>query len=458
MKEKNKQNGHMLNRRDFIRFSSAALVSVSLPYTSGCSLFRSKPPVFPENACLHPGFTISDATHAQVFESSKIGSIHMRNRIMRSATTMGMGDGKGLPTEELEKTYVELAEGGVGAIITGMACIQKNGGIPITTGLMIDSDEQIEAYRKVTDAVHRYNTPIIMQVAHSGWQTRSAVTGHTPVAPSAIRHPIFDEDMPHALTEPEIEEIITNFVKAIERAQQAGFDGVQLHGAHGYLLSGFLSPYMNQREDQWGGSLENRFRIVREIYERTRKKVGDYPIMIKISAYDFADNGMRIEESVQIAKMLENSGCDAIEVSCGAADGFSTLRAPELPVDALLKCTSMLKNANVITKTLVPFILPYAVPLRTPIDNFNVCAAKEIKQRVNIPVIVVGGIKRSNDIQQIISQGMADYVAMSRAFIIEPDIVNRFQDKLQAESECISCCYCLVCIEENPVHCYYGEV
>ncbi|MFO7557228.1 MAG: NADH:flavin oxidoreductase [Desulfobacterales bacterium] len=458
MKEKNKQNGHMLNRRDFIRLSSAAVVSVSLPYTSGCSLFRPEHPVQPGNECLHPGFTISDATHAQVFESSKIGSIPMRNRIFRSATTMGMGDGNGLPTEELVKTYVELAEGGVGAIITGMACVQQNGAVPITTGLMIDSDEQIAAYRNVTETIHKYNTPLIMQVAHSGWQTRSAITGHPPVAPSAIKHPIFDEELPHALTESEIQEIITNFVKAIERAQRAGFDGVQLHGAHGYLLSGFLSPHMNQREDQWGGSLENRFRIVREIYGKSRKKVGAYPIMIKISAYDFADNGMRIEESVQIAKMLEDMGCDAIEVSCGAADGFSTMRAPEFPTDAVLKCTSKFKNANIITKTLLPFILPYAVPLRTPIDNFNVCAAQEIKQRVNIPVIVVGGIKRSNDIQQIISRGMADYVAMSRAFIIEPDIVNKFKDKLQAESECISCCYCLVCIEDNPVQCYYGQV
>jgi len=458
MKEKNQQNEHRLNRRDFIRLSSAALVSVSLPYTSGCSMFRPGPPVQPGNECLQPGFAISDATHAQVFENSKIGSIPMRNRILRSATTMGMGDGNGLPTESLVNTYIELAEGGVGAIITGMACIQKNGAIPIKTGLMIDSDEQIATYRNVTETVHKHNTPIIMQIAHSGWQTRSAITGHPPVAPSAIRHPLFDEDLPHELTESEIQEIITNFVKAIERAKGAGFDGVQLHGAHGYLLSGFLSPHMNQREDQWGGSLENRFRIIREIYEKSRKKVGAYPIMIKISAYDFADDGMRIEESVEIAKMLEDAGCDAIEVSCGAADGFSTLRASEFPTDAVLKCTSKFKDANIITKTLLPFILPYAVPLRTPIDNYNVCAANEIKQRVNIPVIVVGGIRRSSDIQQIISRGMADYVAMSRAFIIEPDIVNKFKDKLQAESECISCCYCLVCMEDNPVQCYYGEV
>jgi 2,4-dienoyl-CoA reductase-like NADH-dependent reductase (Old Yellow Enzyme family) len=307
--------------------------------------------------------------------------------------------------------------------------------------------------------VHQDNTPIIMQIAHCGRQTRRAITGEPTVAPSAITDNYYNEETPKALTELEIKEIIQNFVLAIDRARKAGFDGVQLHAAHGYLLSEFLSPNMNQRTDKWGGTIENRFRIIKEIYEGARKRVGDYPILVKVSAYDYQPNGLRVNETIKMATMLQGVGCDGIEVSCGVLDdGFSTIRVPELPVEPALAFSFRFKNQYYIVKKILPYIAPLLMDTHEPIDNYNVCAAQEIKQRVDIPIIVVGGIRKLRDIEQIIGGNMADYIAMSRPFIIEPDIVNKFRTQSQTKSECISCGYCIVALEEMPAQCFYGQL
>ena len=442
-----------LTRRELIKSSALMLAGAGL----ACSSCRR---VERQTDCLSMEW-VFDGLKAvtQVFEPSVLGGIPLDNRIIRSATTMGLADKAGRPVEELIRKYVELAQGGVGAIITGMAGIQKDGRIAIPAALMIHEDKAIPEYKKVTKAVHAHNRPIILQLAHAGRQTRSAVTGCHKVAPSAVRHNYFNETMPKALTELEIQEIISNFISAIERARKAGFDGVQLHAAHGYLLSDFLSSHANRRTDQWGGSIENRFRIIREIFKGAKTIAGDYPVLVKINAYDKRRKGMRLEEALEIARLLQEAGCAAIEVSCGTIeDGFVTLRAPEIPVEALLAYGFQMKEKPPLVKK----VLEWAVPILTKddktIENYNLCAAQEIRQAVDIPVIVVGGIKKWKDIKQIIAEQRSDYVAMSRAFIIEPDIVNKFKDKNQAASHCISCCYCLVCAEAMPVKCFYGSL
>lgn len=192
-----------------------------------------------------------------VFERTSLAGMDFNNRIIRSATHEGMADADGVPTEKLKKLYVRLAKGGVGAIITGYAGIQPDGKTCFVNMTMMDRDELIPAYKNITDAVHEHNTPIIMQLAHCGRQTRSNVTGLPTVAPSAIRDPFYSEEKPRELSENGINEIIDNFVSAIARAKQAGFDGAQLHMAHGYLLAQFLSSHANRRKDRWGGSTEN---------------------------------------------------------------------------------------------------------------------------------------------------------------------------------------------------------
>jgi len=308
--------------------------------------------------------------------------------------------------------------------------------------------------------VHKYNTPIIMQIGHDGPVTRRVNTGVATVGPSAIADKSYNEEKPKALSELEIKEIIKNIILAIGRAQKAGYDGVELFTTHGGLLSAFLSENSNIRTDKWGGTTENRFRIIRESYEGARNQFKDYPIIIKVNAYDFQPDGMRVEEMVKIASLLENAGCDGIEVSSGVAgDGFSPVRVHDFPTDMLLEYNFAYKDLSPTLKTLTKYGMPLFSWMYKyePVNN-NVCAAQKIKNAVSIPVIVVGGIRKLNDIEQIIGRNMADYVSMARPFISEPDIVNKFKAERQVSSECLECGHCILALEELPVECFYGEV
>jgi 2,4-dienoyl-CoA reductase-like NADH-dependent reductase (Old Yellow Enzyme family) len=395
----------------------------------------------------------------ETFEHASLAGIRLKNRIIRSATHEGMADEKGFPTEKLTKLYVRLAKGDVGAIITGYAAVQANGKSSLLAMTMIDNDDSISAYRKMTDAVHECGTPIIMQIAHCGRQTRVKSTGFPTVAPSALRDGFFSEDTPKELSEEEIYEIIHNFASAIVRTQEAGFDGVQLHVAHGYLLSEFLSDYSNRRRDRWGGSTVNKYRIIGEIFKRAKEQVGGYPILVKMNAYDGRNSGMRIEEAVRIAQMLEESGCAAIEVSCGVAeDGVYAMRGERLPVEAALNYTFKYKNLPGFIKAIAKPILGTVMKQPKPLLKFNLDAAIQIRTAVSIPVIVVGGLNSIDEIDGIIGNHNIDFVSMSRPFIIEPDIVSKFHKGLQAKSKCIMCNYCAVIAEERPLKCYYGKL
>lgn len=392
-----------------------------------------------------------------VWDETEIAGIRLKNRIIRSATNERMADEQGKPTEMLFRKYEALAKGEVGAIITGFAGVQLNGKSPNGNMLMMDRDDNIESFRKLTTIVHHYGTPIFMQLAHSGRQTRSKATGFPTVAPSPIRDKIFRDDIPLELTEPQIYQLIDDFVLAIERAKAAEFDGVQLHLAHGYLLSSFLTPHMNKRKDQWGGSTENRFRIAEEIIQRARKRVGDYPILVKMNAWEKSRDGIKLPEAIKIAKLLEQAGYDAIEVSCGIAEeGFVTPRG-EVPYEMLLKQNDRFKKTPKLLYPVIKGVMKRAGASPDPRFLYNVDSAAEIKKNVKIPIIVVGGIRDLHDISDIIQNEKSDYVSMSRPFIIEPGIVKKFRTGKQTESKCMNCNYCMVGVEGAPLKCYYGK-
>lgn len=394
-----------------------------------------------------------------IFQPSLLAEIKFKNKIVRSATHEGLADEKGYPTEQLKKLYVQLAKGDVGAIITSHTGIQQNGKSSYYRMCMIDNDTSISHYKNLVDSVHKYATPIILQISHCGRQTRSKITGEQPVAPSAIKDKFFNEELPKELTEHEIEEIIKNFVDAIERAKKAGFDGVQLHLAHGYLLAQFLSPYTNHRKDKWGGNTENRFRIIGEIFYKSKNKVGNYPILVKLNAYDRRKNGLRIEEAIKIAKLLEKVGCSAIEISCGVAeDGFCIVRCNKIPVEAGFRYNFKFKKVNSIIKKIIRPMVNMLMPPINPLINYNVAAAQALKEQISIPVIAVGGIRSIDAISDIIKTKKADFIAMSRPFIIEPDIVKNFKEGKQSISSCINCAYCVIVIEEKPLRCYSGRI
>ena len=390
----------------------------------------------------------------RVFERTSISGIVLENRIIRSATLEGMGDEAGYPRADLITIYERLAENKVGAIITGYVTVQRNGRT-VPTMCVFDDDKHIDNYKKICARVREHNVPLILQITHGGGQC-FADNATENVAPSSVSYPRYPK--PRALAESEIEDIINRFVQAVIRAKKADFSAVQIHAAGGYLLSAFLSPHFNRRQDQWGGSTENRFRIVSEIISRARQQVGDFPILIKISAYDGIRDGTTVEESVQISKMLQEAGYNAIEVTCGNVDMLYTIRVTRAPVKAIFSFIPQYASMPAFQKKLMALFMPLAVKSYRPLRNYNVEAARRIKEQVIIPVIVTGGIRRLQDIEEIITRNTADYVSMCRPFIIEPNIVSKFLSGKQTESRCIDCGYCLFGVTNAQLRCYYGRI
>lgn len=391
-----------------------------------------------------------------VFESWSLGTLRIKNRIIRSATHEGMAHPDGMPTDGLEKIYQRLAAGGAGAIITGYVGVKRNGRT-FSNMRMFDSDAYIDVYRGINDRLKSLGTPVIVQLAHGGSRSNGKVTGEDVIGPGH-RRKNDSGDVCREASEADILAVIDAFVAAVVRARKAGFDGVQLHAGHGYLLSEFISPKLNQRMDRWGGTVENRMRIVTEILRRARQEVGSYPLLVKISAHDEFKNGLTEQDVVDSARLLQDSSCDAIEVSCGYGDFFNTVRMPGMPIDAVLGLMPGYRDKPAFQKWLLRTVAPVLSKTYKPLHNYNVDAAELIKRNVTIPVIVVGGIRKIQNITQIIAGKDIDCVSLARPFIIEPDIVEKFRQGKQDSSRCIDCGYCLIGSANNPLQCYYGRV
>jgi len=351
-----------------------------------------------------------------IFDPIPICNLELQNRFVRSATHEFLAEEDGTPTSRLGDLYEELAKNEVGLIITGYSYVLPGGQSDIYQQGIYD-DRFIEPYRKITEKVHRHKSKIALQIVHGGRQASVSDEYPVPMAPSEVKDS-HSAVMPREMTEQEILEVIEAFTKAAVRAKKAGFDGVQLHCAHGFLLSNFISPYTNRRTDRWGGSVENRSRIITEIVRRIKEEAGDsFPVLVKLNATDGfqpccskAELGLDIFQAVEIAKILEKAGVCAIEVSGGIGEAGG-------------------------------------VTIRTAINNpakeayFKDCS-KAIKSAVNIPVILVGGIRSLSVINDLLENGSADLISMSRAFISEPDIVPKFKSGKVKKARCVSCNLC----------------
>jgi len=345
-----------------------------------------------------------------LFEPAAIGKMILKNRMVRSATWEGMCYPDGRPTDKLIQYYSRLASGGVGLIITGYTYVCREGKQnPGKMGLYNDSFGS--EYQKMTQAVHDAGGRIAMQLVHAGGQARSQYSGKTPVAPSGIRTIQFPEK-PLELTQEQIRDIVRSFGIAALKAKYYGFDAVQIHGAHGYLVNQFLSPLTNQRKDQYGGSLENRSRFLMEVYDEIREKTGsDFPVCIKMNAADHLDGGLEPEDAVTVAEWLSQKGINAIEVSAGT--GASGKKNPaRSKIDAPEK------------------------------EAYNLSFAQRIKEAVSCPVMVVGGF-RSIDISiKAVDMDKMDFICFSRPLIREPDLPFKWQKGDVKQAACISCNGC----------------
>ncbi len=355
---------------------------------------------------------------AEVFSGWNLGKLEIPNRLVRSATWEGMALDNGAPSDDLIKYYGNLAQGGIGLIITGYAYVTREGmGLPKQTG--IHDDAMIEPMSRLAAAVHSSGGKVALQIVHAGGQTRADWIGCQPLGPSKMLHPAFGEEVRELSTEG-IHELVKAFAAAARRALEAGFDAVQLHGAHGYLINQFLSPNTNQRTDEYGGSLENRARFCYQVYAAARKEVGpDFPLFIKLNSEDALEGGLSLDDSLAVAGALSEQGIDGIEVSGGvpAAGKNSPSRAVE----------------------------------DTEQEAYFLANAQATKAAVSCPVIVVGGFRSRASIDKALQS--LDAVAMCRPFIRQPDLAQQFKDGVSDKADCISCGRCFKASLKHGLRC-----
>ena len=338
-----------------------------------------------------------------LFTPAKIGNLEIPNRIIRSATAECMADNlDGHPTEQLKSLWVDLAKGGTGLIISGHLYIHPSGKCHNEmTGIY--ADELIPALSACVDAVHQVGGKIAAQINHGGMQCDLEET----IAPSAIDDNFLKQPA-REMTTVEIEMVIDAFVQAARRAKEAGFDAVQIHSAHGYLISQFNSPYVNKRTDEWGGDLQRRTRFLREVTRAIREQVGTtYPVFIKFGIEDGKEGGLTVEEGAEIISTMEDMGLDGIEVSGGV--GVSSVRKG-------------IRNA-----TREAYFRPFIQLAR---------------RSTNLPLIIVGGMRSKAVMEEVLSSGDADFISMCRPLINEPNFPNLLKEGKIETSECISSSNC----------------
>jgi len=348
-------------------------------------------------------------TDTVLFTPLKIGPLTIVNRFIRSATHESMAEKDGRMSIRHLELFRALAEGEVGLIITGHAYVERLGiASPGQTG--IDEDAAVESLRRITETVHQTPSKIFLQIAHAGRQTKIRLAGGTPVAPSPVYDPVF-KITPRELSSDEIRALIGRFIAAAGRAVQAGFDGVQVHVAHGYLLSSFLSPHTNRRKDEWGGSIENRVRMIVEILRGIRKEYGPgFPVIAKINATDHLPDGLILEEAIIAARILEAEGLAAVEISGGISEAGLGSVWPGLR-----------KEED---------------------EGYFVGYAAAFKAALRIPVSGLGGNRTFSIMERFVREGKADFISLSRPLVREPDLVRRFRLGLTGRSECVSCNKC----------------
>jgi len=315
----------------------------------------------------------------------EVGSLKLRNRIVMPPMATQLATLEGEVTDRLVEHY-EVRSKDLGLLIVEHTYVAKEGKAS-TNQPGVYSDRLIPGLKKLVEAVHGHGTPIVLQINHAGSTTSKDVCGVQPLAPSPVMHPTRGTELPRPFSREEIDEVVKSFTKAAGRAAEAGFDAVEVHGAHGFLLNQFLSPLTNQRDDEYGGPLENRVRLSVAIITSIREELGSgFPLLFRLGAEDGLPGGLTLKEGMEAAKALAESRVDIIDVSGGLIGSRpSGVKGPG-----------------------------YYVP-----------QAAAVKEAAGVPVIGVGGITTAEEADEIIRSGKVDLVAVGRAMLKDPEWASK---------------------------------
>lgn len=394
-----------------------------------------------------------------LFDPIVLRGVTFPNRLVKSAMAEGSCDARGLPLPNLARMYARWARGGVGLSITGMAGVVP-GHAFTEREIGLDLDEASEALRAVTAGVHAAGGRIVAQLCYADPQLRRAKAwrqgAHAPTSGFSKTHFGWNRK----ITSKEISDLVRAFGAAAARAKAAGFDGVQLHAAHGYLISRMLSPRHNRRDDAWGGSFAGRTAMLRECVAAVREALGpQLPVLVKLNAHDGTPGkGLELPEGLRIGEALERAGVDAIEVSAGTADvgmGCYPNRGG-LPVDIgrtyLAKEFPFLRPVLPFLGTIVRFVEP---TVRLDREAYFAPLAEAFARALSIPIICVGGVRSKDCAERLLERGVA-MVALARPLVRQPGLPRAWKEGRELRAQCISCNRCFVQLGlDQPLRCWH---
>ncbi|HET8754459.1 MAG TPA: NADH:flavin oxidoreductase [Solirubrobacteraceae bacterium] len=375
-------------------------------------------------------------TARRLLEPADLGPVHVRNRIIRAGTSESMALGDGAVSDALIALYATLARNLVGTIFTGhLFCHERGRYARNQTG--IARDAMIPGLRRLVDAVHAEGGAILAQVAHAGSQSRAAQIA--PLAPSAVPNALTGRPVP-AAADAEIEEAIDAFAAGARRAIEAGFDGVHIHGANGYLISEFLSPLANRRDDTWGGDAERRSRFAVEVVRAVRAQVPrDKALTMKLGVVDAPAGGLTLDAAVSVARAVAAEGLDALEISCGVMQAASDSARQYVAVDSRRAAEDLLLHRLLSAPAGEAYFVPWM---------------RRVREDVGVAMVAVGGMRRTETMERLVASGDADFVAMARPFIREPDIARQIVEGRTGLVDCTSCNLCLTHEGHHSLRCW----
>lgn len=396
------------------------------------------------------GFALFRKVNPSVFFSpGKLGPLQLRNRSIRAAAFEGMSQGHAV-TPQLTAYHKAVAAGGIGMSTLAYAAISK-GGLSFPHQLWLRK-EIIPELRRFTDALHAEGAAASIQIGHCGNMANSAVSGQRPIAASGGIN-WYGPTFPRAMQAHDIKQVVEDFVKAVQIAVEGGFDAVEVHAGHGYLISQFLSPYTNRRRDGYGGSFENRSRFMREVLMAVRSALPvNKALLVKMNSYDGFSGGITKQEGVSTAKLIANEGADAIVVSGGFVS-----RAPmyvmrgSMPVEVM---AHFIKEP--FTKFFVRLLGNRLIKPEAFKEGYFMEDAMRIQQAIKIPVVLVGGMNSMQAIDEAMNSGF-QFIAMARALIQQPDFVNRLRNEMISKSGCTICNYCVAKMYSGTMSCHLNE-